>query len=709
MLFRYQTLVFDVETDGLLPQLTKIHVLHIHEVETGESWTYRNNDKMNNIAKGLKKLSSAKTLVGHNILHFDLKAIEKVYPDWTFIGTVRDTLPMSRMIFANIKDKDFRLWYAGKIEGKFIGLHSLDSWGARLGLHKGDYKKVMEEQGLDPWAEWNQEMEDYCVNDVNINVLLWLKLLKEGWDDRPIIFEHTIHDLVGVQEENGFPFDMDGAHVLWEDLESHAQKHEATAKEHYGIWWAPEKKWIVAPVFQDPKRAWKKKKYKSPRQHFGEDESRAVWAEVKVPKATRNAKTLWIKDKKTGGVKLNFSYDVEAPFCPVVCKEFNPASRPQIVDRFTTVYQWEPNYEEEDDWTDAGAPRVSDGILRGLIDKIPMAEEIAEIFYYRKRIGQLATGANAWIKKAVWNEDAQMYFIHHYCNTGGTVSGRASHVGPNLAQVPKVKKGKTKVLDEITGMMIETEAVLKGRDGKHGWECRSLFTVPKGWTIVGADQAGIELRCLGAFTYEYDGGSLLEAVLNGDPHTKNQEAAGLPTRDHAKTFIYALIYGAGDIKLGSIVKPNASLAEQKKEGAALRSRFMKGMPGYAVGLKELKREWKRKGYITGMDGRRLYPRAEHSLLNIRLQHDAAILAKAWYILFVEEMERLGFYHGWDGDFAMLAWVHDELQVAVRDEHVPFVKHLIVKCAANAADRFGFIFNSPVGANADSGKTWADTH
>lgn len=709
MLTRYKTLVFDVESDGLLDTLTRIHVLHIHEVETGNSWTFRKNKKEDTIKQGLKILSSGQTLVGHNILQFDIKALEKVYPSWTFMGNIRDTLPMCRMLFADVKDRDFRLWNAGKLEGKFIGAHTLDAWGARVGLYKGDYKKAMEEQGIDPWATWNPEMEEYCINDVNVNVLVWLKILKEEWPEEPIVFEHRIHDLVGIQEENGFPFDMEAALLLRDDLKVEAEQLEKQAVEHYGSWWAPKKKYLIGPLFKDPKKAWKRKTYGAPRTQYGEDDSRNVWAEVQIPAKTKVARKLWVADKKTGGVKLNFSYEENAPFCPVVCKEFNPSSRAMIVDRFCTVYNWEPNYEEDEEWTDAGAPRVNDGILRSLKDKIPMAEELAEVFYYNKRLGQLAVGANAWIKKAVWNEEAQMYFIHHRCITGGTVSGRASHSGPNLAQVPKVKKQKVKHWCDKTGQDIEIELPVKGRDGKHGYECRKLFTVPKGWTIVGSDQAGIELRCLASFTYPYDGGSLLDIILEGDIHATNQEIVGLPTRDNAKTFIYATIYGAGDAKIGSIVEPTSSLERQKKIGKELKRKFLKGMPGYAAALNDLKREWKKYGYITGMDGRRLYPRGEHSLLNLRLQSDAAILAKGWYILFVEEMERLGYYHGWDGDFSMLAWVHDELQVAVRDEHVPYVKKLIVKCAGMVPQHFGFEFHAPVDANADSGKNWGSTH
>ena len=72
---------------------------------------------------------------------------------------------------------------------------------------------------------------------------------------------------------------------------------------------------------------------------------------------------------------------------------------------------------------------------------------------------------------------------------------------------------------------------------------------------VGADASGLELRMLAHYLAAYDGGAYAKVLLEGDIDTANQHAAGLETRDNAKTFIYAFLYGAGDEKLGSIVAP----------------------------------------------------------------------------------------------------------------------------------------------------------
>src|SRR5690606_22039398 len=93
----------------------------------------------------------------------------------------------------------------------------------------------------------------------------------------------------------------------------------------------------------------------------------------------------------------------------------------------------------------------------------------------------------------------------------------------------------------------------------YGADCRACFVASPGYVLVGCDAEGLELRMLAHYMAPYDGGAYVEAVVNGrkedetDVHNVNKRAAGLNKRDSAKTFIYALIYGAGDYKLGEIV------------------------------------------------------------------------------------------------------------------------------------------------------------
>ena len=89
---------------------------------------------------------------------------------------------------------------------------------------------------------------------------------------------------------------------------------------------------------------------------------------------------------------------------------------------------------------------------------------------------------------------------------------------------------------------------------------------------MGADASGLELRCLAHYMAEFDGGDYVRVLLDGDIHTENQQAAGLPTRDNAKTFIYGFLFGAGDAKIGAIVNGT------REQGKQLKEKFLNKLP-----------------------------------------------------------------------------------------------------------------------------------
>nr|WP_237684058.1 DNA polymerase [Pseudaminobacter soli] len=425
-----------------------------------------------------------------------------------------------------------------------------------------------------------------------------------------------------------------------------------------------------------------------------------------------------MKEGDAAGVWCHFSAD--APYCKVERKDFNPNSRPQIIDRLRVVYNWEPV-----DFTEAGNPQVDDEVLRKLADDWPICDTLAELFFLAKLHGQVAKGQNGWMKLV--DEDG---FIHARTNAGGTRSGRASHSFPNIAQVPKVKVvdlilkdgSKNNLLLDANGEWLpqcykadgslKKAAVVYGRAGNYGWECRNLFQAPvlngHQWWLMGCDLSGIELRCFGHHLARWDEGSYLEVVLNGDVHTTNQQAAGLPTRDNAKTFIYATLYGGGDAKIGSIVCPPGTPEKiMAARGKELKAKFQQGVPAYRELMRWVAKQ-ARQGWMPGLDGRKLWVKSPHSALNLLLQSDGALIAKKWVCLYVEYMEDAGYRFGWDGDFTLCAWVHDEIQSACRTKEIAeHAAEIAKRAAADAGHHFNYV--APVDAEAKIGLTWAQTH
>lgn len=307
----------------------------------------------------------------------------------------------------------------------------------------------------------------------------------------------------------------------------------------------------------------------------------------------------------------------------------------------------------------------------------------SEYFMLAKRLGQLADGQNAWLKLV--ESDGK---IHGHCNPNGAVSGRATHSKPNLSQVPSIT-------------------------APYGAECRELFTVPHGWYQAGIDCSGLELRCLAHFLYPYDHGSYAEEVLNGDIHTANQISAGLEERSQAKTFIYGFLYGAGNAKIGEIVGGNAD------DGARLKKKFLKNTPQIKKLQQKIKNElapfnvakgkriWERK-YLYGLDGRKLYVRSLHSVLNLLLQSAGALICKKWIVRIEERLQALGLTHGWDGDYCFMVWSHDEVQIACRTKELAELVVLEAQRAVRDTQEF-FKIRIQLDTEGKIGKNWRDCH
>ena len=158
-------LVFDLETDGLLNDATKIHCVAIYDTETNQTSVYNDESPgqgmSNPVVRGVQTLEDAECFVGHNIIGFDLPIIRSIFPWFNPSGSCIDTLLLSRLYHPNMMAVDQkRHWQHMPLQ--LYGRHSLESYGYRLGEYKGDFGKTSD------WKEWSQEMEDYCVQDVEV-------------------------------------------------------------------------------------------------------------------------------------------------------------------------------------------------------------------------------------------------------------------------------------------------------------------------------------------------------------------------------------------------------------------------------------------------------------------------------------------------------------------------------------------------------------
>lgn len=366
--------------------------------------------------------------------------------------------------------------------------------------------------------------------------------------------------------------------------------------------------------------------------------------------------------------------------------EFNPGSRDHISSQMIKRYGWEPQ-----EFTDGGKPKVDDVTLEGL-GHIPAAAKVIEFLMIQKRLGALSEGdpEKAWMKVAT-NSGPEgglltgCYHIHGSINQNGAVTHRATHSYPNLAQVPKV-------------------------GSPFGQECRDLFYAPEGWVMLGADAAGLELRCLAHYMARYDDGAYGRLILEGDVHAANRDALGLEGkegRDKSKTFIYAWLYGAGDWKIGHILDPLASDDEKKLIGKRFKARFLKGTPALKLLAEAVKERANDPRYVNMPDGRRSYIRHVHAALNTLLQGAGAIICKAWIVEFNKRMTARFGPQGWNGKWVALLWIHDEIECAVRPEIAEEAQQIAIDSIRHITEHFSW--RLPLDGEARLGKTWADVH
>jgi hypothetical protein len=602
-----RTVLFDLETNGLLADVSVIHCMSVMDLADEKVRRFAPE----NIQEGVEYLQAAADegmLVGHNIINYDIPVIQKLFPKFSVDRKkIVDTIVLSRLYFSDLMNRDGDHVKAGKLPSKRVGSHALEAWGYRLGMMKGEYAtefkaKFILQFGKDAWkdglewAEYSDEMGLYCDQDVQVTYALYKHLMKIEYDNRAVELEHAARWYCSMMERSGWPFNVGKAVELYASL---VTKRDAI-RAHMMATFPP----LVIER----------------------------WSEKTGKK---------LKDKVI---------------------EFNPASRDQIAHRLIAKYGWEPK-----SFTEGGKPQVDETVLSKL--DYPEAKVLAEYFLLEKRVGQLAEGNQSWLKL---ERDGH---IHGSINTNGAVTGRCTHSSPNITQVPRVSS-------------------------EYGPECRELFGVRPGFKQVGADLSGLELRCLAHFMARWDQGTYGDVLLNGDVHTENQKAAGLPTRDNAKTFIYGFLYGAGDEKIGSII------GKGRVAGKAIKEKFLAGLPALGS-LKKAVDKAADRGYLIGLDGRRMTVRSKHSALNLLLQGAGALIAKRWLVEVFEEAERRGWKYGWGEEWTLLGWQHDEFQTGVREGLEEEFGKMMVECARRAGEYFNF--KCPIDAEFKIGNTWRDCH
>lgn len=621
-------LVCDTETDNLLDAVTKLHMIQVGTLD-GEDVTiyadgldYAEIERARGgvmvggteltltcpirpLSEGIARLRAADVLYFHNGIGYDQVISDRFLEGVVTRGKLWDTLIMARLLTRELQN-------------------SLEAWGRRLGVHKGDFNG--------PWDRCTAEMLAYSQQDIPAGRALTRHLLALApGAERALATEHAVAYWMRRQEETGFTLDEVGCRDLHIELQAKLRGLETKLRVAFPPRWTN--------------------------------------AGLVIPKASNGPRGV------TKGV----------PYTRVLWEEFSPASRQAIAGRLQEA-GWKPR-----EFTPGGAPTVDEETLMALAGKFPAAALLADYF----DTGKQAAFVGSWLGFARKGK------VHGRINTLGAYTQRMSHSKPNMAQIPKA--------------------------GPY----RALWLPRKGWVLVGVDGEGIQARVMAHYLAGWDGGRYGDIIVNGskdagpptDIHSLNAqaisklfpEAMGTKARrDTAKNLNYAIYFGAQDARLGQTIKDGcisyAKLAPPKvpnrELGAAARRGLETNMNGLSALSALVETTFEKRKFLKGADGRKLFPPNKRNALVTLIQAGEAVIMKTSLVIFCDETVPA---KGWvyDLDFALVANVHDEVQIETRPEIADAVGKAFADAITEAGTRLGL--KCPQAGSVSIGKNWHETH
>jgi DNA polymerase I-like protein with 3'-5' exonuclease and polymerase domains len=224
-------LVWDLESDGLYDQVTKIHCIVIYDINLKQTFSYGPDL----IGDAIEHLRTADVLIGHNILFYDCPVIEKL-TQTNFTGRIIDTLICTRLIWPKELLYELDTEQYTEVPKKLRGSAGLKAWGYRLADNKIEFKD---------FSEYSQEMLDYCIQDVAVTTKLFELIQKQNYAESSLKLEHDFALAINKQIRSGVPFDLDAALDLVDDLRAKQSKLETQLKElfppiEHESWFTPK-------------------------------------------------------------------------------------------------------------------------------------------------------------------------------------------------------------------------------------------------------------------------------------------------------------------------------------------------------------------------------------------------------------------------------------------------------------------------------------
>jgi len=687
--------VFDIEADSLLDDITRTWIVTLEDIDTGEVFEYIEEDD------GWKgRMSSAKLLIGHNILGYDLPALEKVH-GWKPSDTtnIHDTLILSQVL-------DY--WRFG-----MQGLHSLEKWGQFFKYPKGVFND---------FTHYSEEMRVYCRQDVSLNVKVYkflIKELKKLAAKTPAIktylrAEQAVARWQSQAKLHGWPFDKPAAEALFDKMG--AELEDAVAALEYKLGKRSDIVDRVTPSYvtkiKDSVTALEGELMDlsgmftddAEEEQYRKDAIVLTEALLAQAIALRDSlvlgdgivkKPVWVANGDYNAHTANwFGIEadtglskkrvVEGEYCRV---DFPDLKLSSVSDVKVFLYRngWKPTEWNTKPVQGANgrwskqrtSPKITEDSLEFLGGDGVLYLKYATT---KSRYSILKT----WLENV---DDAGN--LHGDCMVVGTPSMRMRH----------------SIIVNVPSGEIDKEGVAVSAWGP---EMRRLFTAKPGWKIIGCDSAGNQARGLAHFLQSEE---FIELLLEGDIHQYNADILTailnemgykvVVERSAAKRALYATLFGASGGKLFGYCMGY----QDETDGQHLKKEFLKRIPGFKRLMDRLEKAFGNTkklglGYIKGIAGNKIYCDSFHKLLVYLLQSTEKATCSAAVMLFVQEVEKRGI------PYIPLIMMHDEFQVMVPNAYAEEGLQIGIEAFREGPKLFGIEIMDGSGSIGDN---WLETH
>lgn len=691
--------IVDIESQKLYPNVGKTWTIRIKQVGV-DRWFRANPFKEENIKQRLLDFlfqEDCPMIIAHNGLGFDFWLLWKEF-DIDF--QVGPDLLCGRPV------KFFDSLYASQFllpdrEGK----HSLKSWGVRRGVEKIDYRAVAIEKGVipknadkgDEFSEWLPEMDEYCEGDCETTEPTFLELYSQIEQQGAFTQFYNGQKgfwLMQAQAFTGFKFDLEYALKLRPVIEKMIQDLRDEVEPELpprGLKKAEENDYAF------PANAYKKDgSFSHHMQKFIEKHNVVPFDDGRfliygdfyeltpgVRQVIDMSKPISLDDQK----QLK-DYFIQQGWIPTLFNIKKDSNNRKMRDENGELIQTSPKIQENQ--------QICPNLLELEGDT---AKKIVKFLSLRNRLGVLKG----------WMSDFRLAY-----------DGRISSGASGIASTHRMKHTK------VVNVPKADPTVLLGS------EFRSLWTIESGRKLVACDAAALENRCEAHWTYIYDDGKTADEILQGDPHSKNAKAfypdetkdfdiesldfnkddsKFKPYRSLSKNGKYCITYGGSPKKLA------ATLRKKEEFSQMLYDSFWKVNDSLKRLKDDLEKFWITQGkkkWIKGIDGRRLYSRSKHSLINLLFQSTGAICMDYALLIMHNKLAPLKiddygrpYYTYKDYFVARVGYFHDEMEFECDEE----IAEEISKMQEWSIEEAGRILGLkiPLAGEAKIGNNWKEVH